>query len=253
MGVDLQKASMWKRISAWLFDAIITAILAVAVALGLSALFQYDTYSVRYEELYAQYEKEYGVSFEIQKSEYDAFTPEQKEQFDVAMKAFSEDPEVLNVYGMIYNLILLIASLSILAAFLVWEFVVPLWIGNGQTLGKKIFGVCLMRVDGVRCTAVQLFVRTLLGKYTVGTMIPVFLLLMLFLGTLDIFGLVLLIAVPVSQLIILGVTKNNSLIHDLMAGTVVVDHASQRIFPDTESLIAYCNRMHAEEVKKQGY
>ena len=42
---DLQKASLWKRISAFLFDFILLGIVAVLFALALSAVTGYDGYS----------------------------------------------------------------------------------------------------------------------------------------------------------------------------------------------------------------
>ena len=49
---ELQKASMWKRISAFLFDAILLGIVAVLFAWGLSALTGYDGYSRTVTESY---------------------------------------------------------------------------------------------------------------------------------------------------------------------------------------------------------
>ena len=37
----------------------------------------------------------------------------------------------------------------------------------------------------------------------------------------------------------------------LLAGTVVIDISSQKIFENTEDLIAYTKRIHAEQVKRQ--
>ena len=47
------------------------------------------------------------------------------------------------------------------------------------------------------------------------------------------------LALGLTQVILLAVTRNNSQIHDLLAGTVVVDVSSQMIFRDTEEMIAY--------------
>ena len=43
--MELQKASMWKRISAWLFDNILLAIFALLFAFLLSGILGYDTHS----------------------------------------------------------------------------------------------------------------------------------------------------------------------------------------------------------------
>ena len=62
---DLQKASMWKRISAFLFDFIMIAIVAVGIILLLSSVLGYDTYTDKLETFYEKYETEYGVDFDI--------------------------------------------------------------------------------------------------------------------------------------------------------------------------------------------
>ena len=44
---DLQRASMWKRISAWLLDAILLCIVTTLMAFLLSIALNYDSYSQR--------------------------------------------------------------------------------------------------------------------------------------------------------------------------------------------------------------
>ena len=48
-------------------------------------------------------------------------------------------------------------------------------------------------------------------------------------------------------------TPTNSLIHDLLANTVVVDYASQMIFETREDMIHYKEKIHAEMAAKQEY
>ena len=253
MVFDIQKAGIWKRIAAWMFDGILVSVLAVAVALGLSALLGYDSYSRTLDEAYATYEAEYGISFEITQAEYEALTEQQRQAYDTAYQALLADDGVIHAYNMMISLTLVIISLSILAATLIWEFAMPLLFGNGQTLGKKIFGLCLIRSDGVKVNNLQLFTRALIGKYTIETMIPVSVALLTFWGTLGLTGTVILFAVAVAQMLCLGLTRTNSAIHDLLAGTVVVDMASQMIFRSTEDLIAYQKKIAAERAARQTY
>ena len=53
---DLQRASMMKRISAWLLDTILLCIAATLMAYLLSAAFGYDGYSQRLDARYACHE-----------------------------------------------------------------------------------------------------------------------------------------------------------------------------------------------------
>mgnify|MGYP003307369505 CR=1 FL=1 len=142
--LDLQKANMGKRISAWLFDSILLAVLAVCFGLLLSSLLGYDSYSLRLEEVYSKYETQYEVTFDITQAEYDALTVAERSRYDAAAEALSTDTEAVYNLNMIIQLTMIIISFGVLLAFLVLEFAVPLFLKNGQTLGKKVFGLAVM-------------------------------------------------------------------------------------------------------------
>ena len=154
---------------------------------------------------------------------------------------------------MTVNLALVITSLSILAAFLLLEFCVPLALGNGQTLGKKVFGIGLVRQDGVRVSTLSLFVRTVLGKCTIETMIPAYILILIIFGNLGMTGTVLLAGGAILQLALVATSHTNSAIHDMMAATVAVDLNSQMIFECEKDLLAYKNKLHAENASREQY
>ena len=253
MAYDLQKGNLWKRISAGIFDWILTGILAVGIAYLLSLLLGYNDYSQSLDQTYARYEAEYGVTFEISAEEYQSMTDQQRQDYDAAYNALIQDPEAIRSYNMVLNLSLVIITLGILVALVALEFMVPLLLGEGRTLGKKIFGLCLVRTDGVRMNNMQLFVRTILGKFTIETMIPVYILLMLFWGTTDLSGTLVLIGLLIVQCVIMAVTRTDSLIHDLLAGTAVADYGSQMIFRSTQDLIDYQKRIAAERAARQTY
>ena len=253
MSNELQKAGMWKRIAAWMFDGILLSVLVVGIGVLLSWLLGYDGYSASLEAGYARYEAEYGVVFEITQEQYQAMTEPEQKNYDAAYDALIADRQVLYDYNMVINLSLVITTLAILLGLLIWEFFIPLWLGHGQTLGKRIFGLCLVRNDGVKMNTMQLFARTILGKFTIETMIPVYILLMLYFGTMDVTGTMILFALLLAQIICLAATKSNSAIHDLVAGTVVVDKESQTIFRTTEDLIAWQKKVAAERAARAPY
>lgn len=251
--MELQKASMWKRMSAWLFDNILLVILAVLFGFALSALLGYDTHSAALEATYDKYETQYGIEFDITQEAYAALSEQERANYDAAYEALIKDDEANYIYNMVVNLTLVITSVGLLIAVAALEFVVPLLFKNGQTLGKKIFGVALVRNDGVRLNTMQLFVRTLLGKYTVGTMVPVLICIMLIFGVVGLFGTMLLLGIWLAQLLCLLCTQNKVGLGDLMAGTVPVEINSQRIFGSTEELIEYTKKVHAERAARQDY
>ncbi len=250
---DLQKATIWKRTSAWLFDLILLGIVIVGAAFSMSSLLGYDSYGETVSQAYAQYEKQYGTTFDLSEEEYNRLNPDQQQRYHDAYEALSKDQEAIHAYSMMVNLALVITSISILAGYLILEFLVPLLLGNGQTLGKKIFGIGVMRVDGIRITTVQLFIRTVLGKYTIETMVPVLIVMMIFFGSIGVMGTMLIVALALIQMVLLFATRNNSLIHDCLAGTVVIDIASQMIFDTEEAMIEYKKQIYAEQAARQDY
>jgi uncharacterized RDD family membrane protein YckC len=250
---DFQKADMWKRISAFLFDNILLLVAIVGIAALLSTMLGYDKHSNSLNAAYEKYETQYGITFNTTEEQYNAMTEAEKANYDAAYEALLADEEALLAYDKVTNQSLLIVTFSILVAVLVLEFAVPLRFGNGQTVGKKIFALGLIRTDSVRVNSMQLFARAVLGKFTLETMIPVYILLMIFFGNIGLVGTAVLLALGVVQLVLLVATRNSSQIHDLIAGTVVVDISSQTIFRDTEELIAYTKRIHAERAARQQY
>lgn len=253
MEQELQKASLWKRIAAGIFDLILIAILATGFGWLLSTALHYDGYNDTLEAAYAKYESQYGVTFQITQEEYEAFDQVARQAYDDAYAALIADNEAMHAYNMAVNLMLLITTGAILLALILLCFVVPLLLGNGQTVGKKIFSLCLMRTDGVKVNNLQLFTRAVLGQFAVETMIPAYVIFMIFWGTVDLFGLLLIAALLIAQCVIMATTKTNSLLHDLMAGTVVVDFGSQRIFRTTEDLIAHKKQVAADRAARQSY
>lgn len=250
---DLQKASMWKRISAFLFDVILLGIVVAGFAFLLSAVFGFDKHNSALDAAYAKYEAEYGIVFDITEEEYLQKSEAELQVWNDAYEALTKDEEAMYSYNMVVNLTLVISTLAILLAYLVLEFAVPVKFGNGQTLGKKIFGVAVMRIDGVKVTPPLLFIRTVLGKFTIETMIPVLILVMLFFNMIGIVGIIILGLILLLQIILLISTHTNSCIHDVLAKTVAVDMASQMIFESEEEMIAYKNKVHAEKVARQNY
>lgn len=250
---DLQKASMWKRISAFLFDGILLAVVAVLCATGVSALVGYDGYAQQVSDAYATYGEQCGVDLRMTMQEYEALEEEVRLSVDEALKAMNNDQKAVHAAEMVQQLSLLIPSFGFLLAFALMEFLIPVLLKNGQTLGKKAFGLAVMHTDGVKITPPMLFARTILGKYAVETMVPVFIVIMFLLGTMGFPGVIVLGLLLVLEIGVMIGTYTNSAIHDLIAKTVVVDMGSQKIFDTREDLLAYKKKLHEEKVKNERY
>ena len=237
---DLQKANILKRISAALCDFIALSIVAVGVAFLLSLILGFDAKIDRLEEISDGYEAQFGVDFQIPNEDYQNLSDEEKEVYEQALDAFSADIEANNVFSLLINHILIMTTIGTLTAFFLLEFIVPLLFGNGQTLGKKVFGVALMHENHVKIKPFALFVRAILGKYMMGVLIPIYIIFMVCFGVLHgIVGIVVLLGLLILQLVSIAISKTNSAVHDLLAHTVCVDYASQMIFEDADALVRY--------------
>ena len=251
--LTLQKANFWKRISAYLFDIILTVTLAIGFASLLSAVVGYDKHQEQLQNYYEYYEQTYGVDFDISEEDYNKLTEDEKLKYETAADALEKDENVLATYSVIVSLSLVILSFSVLLGILSIYFIVPLFFKNGQTLGKKIFGLAVIRSNLVKVSNPVLFARTLFGMYAIETMFPLFLLAMLYFNLMGGVALITIGLLFVLQVAVLIVSKNNSSIHDLLSDTVVVEFASQRIFETQEALEEFIKEQQAIEAQKAAY
>ncbi len=246
---DTQRASILKRVSAFLLDIILISVLATGFAWLISIIVNYDAHSDKLNESYNAYYEAYGIDSELKEEEYNAMTDEEKDAYDQKLKAMEEamqqDKELQKQFSQVVSLTLLMVSLGIFFAYIILEFAVPLILKNGQTLGKKVFSLAVMRVDGVKVTPFMMFVRTLLGKYTVETMIPVAIIVLILFGSGGIIGITVLGMLTILQIGLFVGTHNHTPIHDLFAQTVVVDLSSQIIF-DTEAEMIEAKKQAAQ-------
>ncbi len=254
---EIQKASLWKRVAAGILDLILVAVLGTGFGWILSSAVNYSAHSQNYKTVSQRYTEEYGIDVNMTEEAFSAMSEQEqaayRERVEACNAAMNADEQAVQSYITVVNLSLVIVTGGILLAMLVLEFVIPMLLGNGMTVGKKVFALCLIRTDGVKMNTVQFFTRVILGKFAVETMIPVYVVIMMLLGQTN--GILLLFsaALLIAQVILVAVTRNHSLLHDLMAGTVVVDYASQRIFKSTEDLINYQKRIAAERAARETY
>ena len=144
-------------------------------------------------------------------------------------------------------------AISIFLAYLALEFFVPLKLRNGQTIGKKVFGIGVMRTGSIKINAVSLFIRTVLGKYTIETMIPVLISILIFFGAMGVVGIAIMALLFIVQVCLLFGNGRRAVIHDLLADSVTVDLASQMIFDTEADLLAYKQKLHSEKAARQSY
>ncbi len=160
--------------------------------------------------------------------------------------ALPPDATVSNLYSLLYTMLFMIVSLGLFFAFLCLEFILPLILKNGQTVGKKVFGICLVHPNCVKISGVSLFARAILGKYAIETMFPVLLVFLFFFGGVGLLAVILFAALLLLNVILFFATKNRTPIHDLLAVTVAADMRTQMIYASEEEL-----KEKKEEARRQ--
>ena len=263
---DLQKASSLKRFMAFLLDLIILIILVTGFMWIISSITDYDSYSDKMANEIAKVEEAFGIpdivkQYDVDLDKFTVMSEEEKNNLpqnvvvalENCIKSINSNPEISEAYVMMMNLTLLMVSISFLLSFVILELIVPIIFKNGQTIGKKIFSIAVMRIDGVKVTPLIMFVRSILGKYTVETMIPVVIILMAFYGVANIIMLMVIPLILIFELVLVIATKTNSMIHDILSSTVLVDLQSQMIFDSVEAKDEYKMRLHNGEVNESKY
>ena len=253
MNPDIQRANTWKRISAAFLDLILLVILITGLALLISEIVDYNSYVSALNDGYTKYEEMYGVEFGLDQDAFDKLSKEEQDRYMEASNALDQDEEVLRAYDMTINLSLAIISASIFLGYLLLEFVVPLLFGNGQTIGKKMFSLALMRTDSVKLSTFALFVRSMLGKCTIETMVPVLMLMAMVIAPIGMIAPAIIFGILAINVGLLVSSRNRACIHDLMAVTVVIDHSSQMIFETADDLTEHKKKLAAEEAQRQEY
>ena len=281
---ELRKIGIVRRASALLLDAILLAVLTTGFMWIISLICNFT----REQELATQYYNEwedfrkeyipgiagfYGFTYvEDENGDYtitvtesgkpatldeivaklnssEGNDPETAEAYEKFSKELTPSLVVNAQYRLVYNMLFMMVSLGLLLAYIVLEFVIPIILKNGQTVGKKVFGICLVRPNCVKLTNIALFARTLLGKFAIETMFPILLVFLFLFGGLGILAIILLAAMTILNIVLFFATKNRTPIHDIFAATVAVDMRLQMIFETEEELIAKKSLQHKEFIE----
>ena len=274
---EVKKIGIVKRASALLLDVILLMVLATGFMFLISVICNYS----HEEQLSTEYYKEwedfrkayiadvasfYGFTYEENGNSYTITKGGEPSSLGLVMKSLDESKGkdsqtaeayakyleltpvgvVNNQYQLVISLLFTIISIGTLLSYLVLEFIVPIILKDGQTVGKKIFGIAVVRYDCVKVKNISLFIRSILGKYAIETMFPIMLVFLFFFVGIGVVAVILFVAILFLNALAFFGTKNNTPIHDLIAGTVTVDAKLQIIYASEEELI----EKKAEEQKK---
>lgn len=249
MITDLQPASFMKRFSAFLLDIIMIVIVSTGGALLLSTIVNFDKHVDKVTERIHYYEETYDLKVLRTQEEVDALSEEEKAKYEEVNNIMLNDKEYINDIHMVYSLVYVIIVFGVLLGVIIPEFIIPLFFKNGQTLGKKAFGLVVIKNNGVKASQIQLLIRSLLGKYTIEIMIPVLSLVTLFLmGRFVILWLLLAVLLIITNICLVIFTRNHTMIHDIFSFTVVCNKETQMIFNSESELLQYKKDKHLDEV-----
>lgn len=264
---ELRKIGIIRRASALLLDAILLAVLTTGFMFLISLMCNYkeeEELSTQYYAEWEEYRKTYvgniaahcGYTYEETEDGYVITKAgeqsslgelieslvdkrDESEAMRQAYAAYTALPAVEKVnwqYQYVYNLLFMMTSIGVLLSYIILEFVLPIIFKNGQTVGKKVFGCCLVRPNCVKITNLALFARTILGKYAIETMFPILLVFLFLFNGIGILAIILLAALALLNIILFIALKNRTPLHDILAGTVVADMRLQMIFQSDEEL-----------------
>ena len=237
-------------------------VVVIGIATLMSTVLKYDTHIevIESRKAYyianaeAEYEQEHGEACKLDLTlGYSEMSEGQKEIYDKVDQALGKDDTVQTATFLLLNYSLVICLVSTFVAYAVLEFAVPMIFGNGQTLGKKLFSIGVIRTNTVKASPFVLFVRMLFGKYTIETVLPMFVLIMMFFGIIGIVGPIVILGLLLLEVIAMLVTRTRSALHDLIADCCVVDLSTQMVFASEQALVEYKKKLHEEQVANSPY
>ncbi len=237
---NIQRANLLKRFSSFLLDFILLVLLSALFIWLLSIITGYDYYNTQLIGAYERYETKHAVSFSITEDEYNSYTQDEKLSYDRAYEDLLGDEDAVSAYNRVTILTFFNTLFGVFLSFLLLEFVIPLIFKNGVTLGKKIFGLKVMRRGGWRMNWVSLFIRTFTGKYLIETALPLFLFLMLIFSSFSGGISIIIVAIFITDILLVFCTRHHLAIHDLVADTVVVD-SLEKIYETREEAVSTIN------------
>jgi uncharacterized RDD family membrane protein YckC len=245
---DIQHAAFSKRLFAFLADVVIAGLLVTGIFLLLWTVFDVDRYKDVYAEVKAAYEQEYGVTFGLTEEEFSKLDEAAQDNYSKAVDAMNADETSNNALKTYLTFALSILAGGIVLSGLLLEFVVPLLFKDGRTLGKKLFGLGVMRTGMLKIKAPVLFVRGVIGKAVFELLLPVVMTATALMGVTGIFGFIMLGVFAVAECVALVKTGGQCFLHDILADTYVVDWSSQPIFDTSEQRDAFLKeRLEAQQ------
>ena len=135
--LDIERASILKRIAASLLDFILVLILSVGAAWLISLITNYNEHIDNVNEYYDYYNEKYDIDLLGTSDKYKDLTEEEQEAYDERLEQanleYANDKEAIKEFNLVINLSIMIISVGLFFGIFITEFIIPLIFKNGQT------------------------------------------------------------------------------------------------------------------------
>lgn len=254
--LDFHKAKPIKRLAAYVIDLILLVAITAGVWYAIYSATDYNACDKEFQSYIDQYAQKHGVDLNIPSNEIQNYPEEVQKKYNEALLDLNDDKQAMSVYAQKAKINLLAAMVGLFAAYVILEVMIPLIFKNGQTVGKKIMGLCVMHKYHVRVGFMQIIYRSILGKYFIETLIPVEMLILKNYGVLGTTASLIMAIIAMTQGFIVLMSQANCGIHDKLFNTVVADFKKQHIFDNWDERFdfeeAYEKEMAEREAKYGG-
>ena len=245
-----KKATWFKRILAFLLDVILFAVLVSGMMLLLSFVLGYQRDLELLEEKYIQY----GIYVLNNSGTYEFCTTVNNEACLDAWEAFNLDAEACAYYDSTAIKTIPILIGGIFFSELILDFIVPLFIKNGRTIGMFCLGIAYLDTKDIQITSIQLFIHFLFGKFLVVSALPVFFFLMHFFNLWPNYGLLVCLGILLVNVLMKFFTPKRMGIADSIGKMYLIDNESQVYCKTVEELSALkAKEAREKEMQKKTY
>ncbi len=239
--------SFSKRIAAYILDFICVAIVCVGLCLLFSFLFGYDKANDALNLKYV----EYGLKYYDEENNL-LIKEGTTEELSALWELFDQDEKAIQLWNKVVDLSLIIPILSVSISIFIFEFIVPLFMKHGRSIGRYAFKIALITNEGIEVKMIHLFIRFLFGKLMITALIPLICILSVLLNMANPFIVIMLLGIWIINLILIIKSKNHIGISDFLAKVYPCEIEGQTFFDSVEELNAKkeeeVNRYHRKKV-----
>ena len=224
---------MINRVAAFILDFVLLLILFTGILYFISLFADFDNH---YAILQEEYKKVGYLIFNPEVNDYVFITPDSP-NYDSVIDLINENELLLKELSFVNRFSVNAPLISVTISMFILEFIIPLFLKNGQTIGMKFFKIALISNNNLAVTSTQLFARCLIGKIAILGVVPVLAILYIFLNAGGgLFGSIILLIIVIIQLIMIIKNKNHEGIQDKIAQVYPVNFTETVIYKTQKEL-----------------